>query len=315
MKFDLKIKISTEGLTKNYNKLDEINLFDNHYDNYHFYLDANDFVRKNELCNDIKRLHMSMVYLYLKIFQIMNYMLYNTFCENILDVLKKTKIKVSDCQTVFHFKMNIELESYKVKELVKRAIIAMCLDNSFVPSELREFLLYNITFELSECEEETNGHEEEVNISQKKDNIDDQTEEENDVDNQTANLELSQIDIDQVAMRASLIIEAPNSKIKKILDWLIFCTKRGHDFQDEYATVDVVLNEDIHKKEKTITVFFSFKSDNLSLLKKDEFAVALREMQRNSAISLLNITQTDKRLKKYGVKIAGGTRMKAQENE
>lgn len=367
MKFDLKINISTEGLIENYKKLDEINLFDNHYDNYQFYLNAVTLLEKNKLCNDIKRLHMSMVYLYLKIFEIINFMLFRIIYSNdpeenaylrkkiYHDTLKRTKIEVSDYQTIFHLKMAIEkkendnhlpyeeklkkkekieklkekgfmympirsgiVEFYMVEELVKRAITAMCLDNSFVPSELREFLLYNITLELSECEEETNGHEEEVNISQKKDNIDDQAEEENDVDNQTANLELSQIDIDQVAKKTSLIIEAPNSKIKKTLDWFIFDTALGRKLKDKYRTIDVVLNENMNKRTKTINAFFNFDPDLIFVsdhVEKPISTKTLRKIQEIFAIYLLNIMGTDKRLKKYGVKIAGGTRMKAQENE
>lgn len=49
MKFDLKIEISTEGLIENYKKLDGINLFDDHYDNYQFYLNAVTLLEKNKL--------------------------------------------------------------------------------------------------------------------------------------------------------------------------------------------------------------------------------------------------------------------------
>lgn len=359
MKFDLKIKISTEGLIKNYKKLDEINLFDDHYDNYQFYLSAVTLLEKNKLCNDIKRLHMGMVYLYLKIFEIINFMLFNIIYDNDTvknvhlreemypNILKKTKIEVSDYQIIFHLKMAIEkkendnclpyeeklkklrsfkklkekgfmympirssiVESYMVEELVKRAIIAMCLDNSFVPSELREFLLYNITFELSECEEKTNEHEEEVNISQEKDNIDDQAEEKNDVDNQTANLELSQIDIDQVAKRTSLLIEVPDVKIGRILDWLIFCTEYGYIFRKRYRKVELgfKMNKIIVAREKIINAFFGLGPDDYS----DE---VWRKVKKDFTVSLLNLLSIDKRLDGYVVIAEGGIVREPRESE
>lgn len=61
----------------------------------------------------------------------------------------------------------------------------------------------------------------------------------------------------QISKKASVLIEVPNVKIGRILDWLIFCTEYGYIFRKRYRKVELAfkMDEIIVEREKIITSF------------------------------------------------------------
>ena len=124
------------------------------------------------------------------------------------------------------------------------------------------------------------------------------------------NLEPSQINLEWLAKRTYLIIEVPNVKIGRILNWLIFCTEYGYIFRKRYRKVELAfkMDEIIVEREKIITAFFCFCSDDYS----DEI---WRKVKEDFTVSLLNLLRIDKRLDGYVVIAEGGIVREPRESE
>lgn len=103
-------------------------------------------------------------------------------------------------------------------------------------------------------------------------------------------------------------IVVPNSKIKKILGWLIFDTVLGHKLRSEFIKIDIMVKEDkdIVKREKIIDVIF-FGPGLFGLGFSSEYRKKLlKEMKDTFAVGLLDILKVDYRLKEYDVRIILG---------
>lgn len=114
----------------------------------------------------------------------------------------------------------------------------------------------------------------------------------------------------QISKKASVLIEVPNVKIGKILDWLIFCTEYGYIFRKRYRKVELAfkMDEIIVEREKIITAFFGLGPDDYS----DE---VWRKVKEDFTVSLLNLLRIDKRLDGYVVIAEGDIVREPRESE